>query len=420
MKKSFKTAFLYIGTAIGAGFSSGKEIALFFGDVSPLNVAISSVFMSLLCGLFLIAGKLDLMPKNKLMGFAIFLSAGISLCSMCAGGEFVMRSMTGVPLLGLAMAILGGIIVVLGIEKIKVVNSLIVPLIVLCVALIFFKLDAQVYTLPFSLTKPILYSGLDVLLGGVIISEEGKKLSYKEIVLSCALICVCLFGLLFMLQTVVLADDLHSSMPVLAVSQKFNLKAVCGVLIAGAIFTTLVSSLKIASDKIADAMLAKKLTLGGQSNRSLIIFGCLLIAFPISFVGFDNIVDTMYPFISWCGIVLTAIVVVRLVIKIFRRILRAAVIRKNKKAAALTGDGAKLSPHRNAESDSRDCANDSDTHHRNRRRSNRRDSDSHLHRDDSRNRRRDSDTRLRRSPRRPRPATYPQREICGRPVRPSP
>lgn len=317
MKQSFKTAFLYIGTAIGAGFSSGKEIALFFGARSPLNVALSSVFMSLLCGLFLIAGKQNLMPKSKLMGFAIFFSASISLCSMCAGGEYVMRSMTGIPLIGLAMAILGAIIVILGIEKIKLVNTLVVPLIVLCVAIIFFKLDPQNHTLPFSIAKPILYSGLDVLLGGVIIAEEGKKLSYKQIFASCAIICVCLFGLLFMLQTVVLADEMHSSMPVLAVSQKFGLKAICGVLIAGAIFTTLVSSLKITSDKISKTLSAtKKLhALGEKENRSIIVFATLLVAYPISFVGFDNIVNTMYPVISWCGIVLTAIVVLKMIAK---------------------------------------------------------------------------------------------------------
>ena len=321
MKKALKTTFLYIGTAIGAGFSSGKEIALFFGDASPLNVAVSSVFMSLLCALFLIAGKRGLMPRNRLMGFCIFFSACISLCAMLAGGEFVMQSLTGLPMLGLAMAILGGIIVVLGIEKIKLVNTIVVPLIVLCIALIFFRLDPQNYAPGFNIVNPILYSGLDVLLGGVIISEEGKKLSYKEIALSCIFIAVILFAMLFMLQTVVLADDMRTSMPVLTVSAKFNLKAVCGVLIAGAIFTTLVSSLKIASDRICSTLLSvKKLApLGENKNKCFIVFACLLIAYPISFVGFDGIVDTMYPFISWCGVALTAFVLLRIIFRCFKR-----------------------------------------------------------------------------------------------------
>lgn len=317
MKKAFKTAALYVGTAIGAGFSSGREIALFFGKSSPLNVAISSVFMSLLCALFLIAGKHKLMPKGKIVGFFIFLSASVSLCSMLAGGDYIMQSMTSIPLVfGLTMTILGGVIVVLGIEKIRILNATIVPLIVLSIAMIFFKLPSPIYTQSFSIAKPIMYSGLDVLLGGVIISKEGEELSYKEILLSCVFICIFLFAMLFMLQSVVLSDKNDSLMPVLAVSENLHLKFFCGVLIAGAIFTTLVSSLKIVSDKVRDCLSrTKKLAfLSYENNKSLIVFFCLLIAYPLSFFGFDNIVDNLYPFNSVCGVVLTIIVVAKLMV----------------------------------------------------------------------------------------------------------
>ncbi len=328
VKKAFKTAFLYIGTAIGAGFASGREISLFFGDASPLNVAISSIFMALLCGLFLIAGKLNLMPKNKAVQFGIFVSASISLVAMLAGGEYVMRTLSSIPLLGLVMAILGGIIVVLGIEKIKLANSLLVPLIVVAIALIFSKLSTPAHSPIFLISKPILYSGLDVLLGGVIISEEGKKLSYKQIFATCILICIFLFAMLFMLQTIVLADNESSLMPVLAISKQFSLQAVCGVLIATAIFTTLVSSLKIVSDKASEMFSrTKKLaTLGEHDNKSILVLLCLLIAYPFSFFGFDTIVDNLYPIISTCGVFLTSIVILRLLIKCFslaRRKLRA-------------------------------------------------------------------------------------------------
>lgn len=333
MKKALKITFLYIGTAIGAGFSSGKEIALFFGDSSPINVAISSVFMALLCCLFLIAGKHSLMPKNKLMGFCIFLSAGISLCSMLAGGEYVLKSLSGVPMLGLAMAIIGSVIVVLGIEKIKIVNSLVVPLIIACIAIIFLKLDPQPHAAGFSISKPILYSGLDVLLGGVIISEEGKKLSHKQIFLSCTFICIFLFAILFMLQTVVLSDKMQSSMPVLAVSEKFNLKIICGILIAGAIFTTLVSSLKILSDRIIFSLEKTKLLKSSVEplNKALVVFLCLLLTYPISFVGFDSIVDTMYPFISWCGVALTAFVILKLIVRCILRLVALSIKRRDEK-----------------------------------------------------------------------------------------
>ena len=316
MKKAFKTAALYVGTAIGAGFSSGREIALFFGKSSPLNVAISSIFMSLICALFLIAGKKRLIPKGKTINLGIFFAASVSLCSMLAGGDFVMQSMTGIPLaFGLAMTVLGGIIVVLGIEKIRLLNAVVVPLIVLCISIVFFKLPTPQSSLPFTLSKPILYSGLDVLLGGVIVSEEGENLSYKEIFASCLMICAFLFGMLFMLQTVVLSDTNGSLMPTLAVSERLHLKFACGVLIAGAIFTTLVSSLKIVSDRTSLFLSrTKKLSvLSDEKHKAFVVFFCLLIAYPLSFFGFDNIVDTLYPVNSVLGVVLFAIVVLRLV-----------------------------------------------------------------------------------------------------------
>lgn len=84
----------------------------------------------------------------------------------------------------------------------------------LLITLVFVKLPTPAHSLPFMLSKPILYSGLDVLLGGVIVSKEGENLTYKEIFLSCIMICAFMFGMLFMLQTVVLSDQNASLMPV--------------------------------------------------------------------------------------------------------------------------------------------------------------------------------------------------------------
>lgn len=254
------------------------------------------------------------MPKGKIIKLGIFTAASISLCSMLAGGDYIMSSLTGIPLaFGLAMTILGGIIVVLGIEKIRLLNVVLVPMIVLSIALIYSKLPTPSYSLPFSISKPILYSGLDVLLGGVIVSEEGENLSYKEILLACLMICGFMFGMLYMLQTVVLTDVNDSLMPVLAISEQLHLKPVCGVLIAAAIFTTLVSSLKIVSDRVRECLShsEKLCKFADEKRKYFVVFLCLVIAYPLSFFGFDNIVDNLYPFNSVCGVILTILIVLR-------------------------------------------------------------------------------------------------------------
>ncbi len=324
MKKSFKTAFLYIGTVIGAGFSSGREIALFFGDATPLNVALSSVFMAMLAFMFLSAGKLRLIPDGKIVRVLITFSASISLVAMLAGGEYVIFTMTGIPLLALVMAILGVIVVSCGIEKIKVVNLILVPLIAGSIALIFFKIPHADGTLPFSIVKPIAYSGLDILLGGVIVGEEGKDMNMKEISLSSLLVCGVLFGMLYMLQTIVLADKNGSLMPVFAISSELHLQALCGVLIASAIFTTFVSSLKIVSDGMLSfcSVFSKLRPLASDNNKSIVVMFALVVFYPLSFFGFGKIVDTLYPANSALGILLAVVVFLKIVFHFISKVVR--------------------------------------------------------------------------------------------------
>lgn len=202
----------------------------------------------------------------------------------------------------------------------------------LLITLVFVKLPTPAHSLPFMLSKPILYSGLDVLLGGVIVSKEGENLTYKEIFLSCIMICAFMFGMLFMLQTVVLSDQNASLMPVLAVSDKLHMKWACGVLIAAAIFTTLVSSLKIVSDGVRDfsSNFKRISALSNDENKAIVVFGCLVVAYPLSFFGFDNIVDNLYPFNSVCGVILTCLIVLRYFVRIV-----SIIVKKEKEKHAL-------------------------------------------------------------------------------------
>ncbi len=315
VKKSLKTAFLYIGTMVGAGFSSGREIALFFGNSSPLNVALASIVMAMFACLFLTAGKLALIPNGKIVKLGILFSAGVSLVAMLAGGEYILRTMTTLPLLALVMAILGAIVVSQGIEKIKLANAILVPLIVLSIAIIFFQIHAQNGSLGFSLAKPIMYGGLDILLGGVIVGEEGKDMTFGQILLASLVIAVSLFFMLYMLQTIVLADKNDSLMPVFAISKQLHMQAVCGILIACAIFTTLVSSLKIVSDTLIffASNIKKPSPISAPENKSIVVMFCLIICYPLSFFGFGKIVDNLYPINSILGVALAGIVLVKLI-----------------------------------------------------------------------------------------------------------
>lgn len=312
--------FLYIGTVIGAGFASGKEIALFFGDTAPAGVALAAFFMALPEALFLYAGKHDLMPSGTVVRTGVFIAALSSVAAMLAGCELALDDLTGVAGLGALAAVAAGVLVVLGTEKMKLANALLIPLLLLLLVAVYVKGGAPAFGGTFSLLKPVHYAGLDVLIGGMIISKEGKKLSAKEIFFTCAMSALFLGGVLFMLQNIVLSDETHSSMPVLAVAESVGLKAAAGVLVVIAVFTTLVSSLSILTDESVSALRAAASPsrrrglfrraaafLSSPSHRAAAVFCCLAALYPVSFFGFENIVAALYPFVGACGVVMTAV-----------------------------------------------------------------------------------------------------------------
>ena len=53
MKKVIKAVALFIGTVVGAGLASGKEIAVYFNGLNPLTTIFSGVFLGFFCSLFM-------------------------------------------------------------------------------------------------------------------------------------------------------------------------------------------------------------------------------------------------------------------------------------------------------------------------------------------------------------------------------
>lgn len=316
MWRAAKVCFLYIGTVIGAGFASGKEIALFFGETSPFCTALAALFMAVPEALFLSAGKRGLMPSGTTVKTGVFIAAFSSVAAMLAGCELALRDLTGAAGLGALAAIAAGVLVTMGPEKMKLANSLLIPLLIALLAAIYLKLGSPVAGGTFSLLKPVHYAGLDVLIGGMIVSREGKKLSGKEIVLTCAMSALFLGVVLFVLQNIVLFDKTNASMPVLVVAESVGLKVAAGVLVVIAVFTTLVSSLDILTDGTVEALAALALPRGKHprraaawlaEHRSAVVFLCLAALYPVSFFGFENIVTSLYPFVGACGVVMTAL-----------------------------------------------------------------------------------------------------------------
>jgi uncharacterized membrane protein YkvI len=144
-----KIASIYVGTVIGAGFASGREIIEFFGVYGIkgiFGITISGILFSLIGGLLLlkifnnkISGFEELICKifGKKFGLildnimTIFLYTGFSV--MVAGSGAIFEEELGLSFnLGIiVMIVLSFIVFLFSLEGLSFINSLLVPLLII-------------------------------------------------------------------------------------------------------------------------------------------------------------------------------------------------------------------------------------------------------------------------------------------------
>ena len=258
---------IYVGTVIGAGFASGKEIAVYFDSLSPLTAFISGILLGAVGGFFMYAGykgKFFQPPWFKLL---TVICSYITLAAMCSGaGEIIPFACGGILLSVLAVA--AG---VLGIKFLGKLNGILVPVIIFCILFLFFKNGNVFITGSYLPFKPILYSALNLLIAGSLMAEQGKNLTKREIVLSSALSAVIMSCLIFALCCLTIGND--SAMPLKEIASDMGFPIISSLLILLA--TTLFSAFMTLAPSVA-----------------------------LSFVGFGAIVRYGYAFVSVAGLVL--------------------------------------------------------------------------------------------------------------------
>lgn len=323
MKNSLKLAFLFVGTVIGAGFATGREIALYFQGYSPLTAAAAGLLLGALCTLFCIFpsggttenshdSALRKAPSVCSKLVAAVSSAGIlfaataTSAAMLAGAEELLHEVTGLPLFGTVFLAVAALSVAFGIEKIKILNLLTIPVLAVFVMFLYIKSGDSVINGKIGLTAPFSYAALNIFLAGALFSK--MKATKKEAIGAGVISGGVLFVLLFCLQNLTTKRS-GFSMPVFAAATELGVPAIGGAVISIAIFTTLLSSLKLAADELkAIAQKSRRLqAFFPQNDGGLSV---LLAATPAAFLalcGFENLVRCTYPVISVFGFVSLAV-----------------------------------------------------------------------------------------------------------------
>lgn len=307
----FKIVFLYIGTVIGAGFGTGRELVAFFKDTSPITLILGGLCLGLFCSYYLYLGKafnsddLSKIVFNKyckIFDFIVAVSIFFVLSAMFDTADIMVNDIFGLKYGGYFTVAVCLVSAIIGIGFIKQVNFVVIPAIVIMIIFIFSMHPIVEFTGRISLMSPISYAGMNIMLAGYVTVKDGKELSNKEIALSGGLV-----GVIFAVIMVLLYEMVKGStavMPFYEVAVGYGYKYMAGFIIYFAILTTTLSAVSIVLDYTNNFIINKYLC-------AILIF---ILAIPVKkYLGFGKIVEYVYPVVSFIGIFITIVSLIKLI-----------------------------------------------------------------------------------------------------------
>lgn len=321
-----QTAAVFIGTIVGAGLASGQEITQFFtvyGTKSFLGLALCLVIYIVLGTIIIkLSIKHNLHSYKELItlvspgalgttiniitSFFMISSAAIIL----AGSGALLNQYFRIPkLIGSILMIIFTLIVLLrNTEGLIEVNSIIVPCLITVITMIFvlyliFSKDVSYINTLNSvkieksnwLFSSLLYSGFNILCcSGVLVplSVENKNTTAKNLILGTALGAIFLIIISSMINFMLMLNIPYIfkyEIPLLYISSRFGkiIELILLCIIWCEMFSTEISDIYSIAKTIQHSSLKMNYT------QSIIVI--IIIALPISWLGFTNLISFLYP-----------------------------------------------------------------------------------------------------------------------------
>lgn len=321
--KIFQVAVVFIGTIVGAGLASGKEITQFFTSFGA-----KSFIGIVLCGLFYIAmatiiSKISLMYNlnsysdvmktispnifGKLTGIITTLYLISSASIILAGSGALINQFFGLPKIvgSLIMLVLASIFLLRGTNGLIEVNSFIVPTLITTItviAVLYFLFCRDMVSISNIVSFPakkdgiwlstLLYAGYNILCCSGIIVPLSTQMQKRRImvigIIFGALGLTVLCTLINLMLTINQPYIYEYEIPLLFIAQRFGpiVQALLLVVIWLEMFSTEVSDVYSISKSLEQ-------TFNIKFKKG--IFIVLAVALPISQIGFGNLISTLYP-----------------------------------------------------------------------------------------------------------------------------
>ena len=314
--KIFSFSLAIIGTTIGAGFVSGKEIANFFnvyGNFAYIMAIVMGIVYFLTLKLFFKCSSNNPF-NNNFLDYIIAFCQLISLTAMIAGLNSVLSNYFGSKTLFYIVIILCFVIILCGLKGLTRTNALLMP--ILLTFILFTGISALFLHSNFNIevfdSSPIkiasyifIYIGLDLFSCYPICIILGKTTSKKERNIIASIVGVAISILISCYLVSVLKKDtnyMYFDLPILnyTIDHFDNLYIFACIMLCIGIITTLLSNGFILYD-------FSRKHFRKNSFIGFLLFFC--IAFILSFVGFSTIVEFFYPINGLIGIILVCVLI---------------------------------------------------------------------------------------------------------------
>ncbi|WP_337019435.1 hypothetical protein [Oceanobacillus massiliensis] len=308
-----KWMFLIIGTTIGAGYASGRELWQFFGHESGLAILLFSLFFSVCCMVIMnisyklktnhylpvleeivgskLTGVFDLMILLYLFTTTIIMIAG----SGATGQAFNFPNWWGMVIIAVALILLFS----KGVNGLININRYILPFLLggMLYILIMFTIDQHLALFSHwheqrNWIAAFPFTALNILPLIAVLGAVGNKVTSKrEIGIACwgSGICLGVLSYIYNNSLIQIADEiLLYEIPLFAILKHypFEILVLMSILLWFAIFTTAASGMLGIATRLQEYF---------QKPLHVIVVGVLLIMIPLSTFGFSTLISFIYP-----------------------------------------------------------------------------------------------------------------------------
>ena len=314
--KCLQICFIYIGSIIGAGFATGREIMLYFGGNGILSGIVAGIVMGALCGLFLWSAKSFARLKSSRNAFfralSVIIKIALWICTlasfvcMVCGCEEIIAKTYGIVGAGLWTGILVCFLGICEMSVTRKLNAVIVPMIIALLIVLYCKCD-KVADMQFDGKSVIGYCGMNIMMGGYIIAEQEEQFSAKQMIFISAVSGI-VFALCIAMVYAISIRYADASMPISEFAKSKGMSALSGAIIYLAIFSTLIGCAKLICQENSAVKIPRVF-----SVAFLIVFAIISLKFD-----FSTIVNFCYPIIGYVGIVYTCFMMILQIVFLVR------------------------------------------------------------------------------------------------------